>query len=409
MNNSAPVTPEMINSLFQSACQYHQEGLLDEAKAVYLNLLVHIDAPLLHYNLGLIHYTQQDLETACRYFECAYAGNPEDADSLFNLALCRKDCGKLEEAADSYLKFLALDPVSVDALYNLAGCYREQRNDEQAITCYLKVLELAPEHKSATSNLAYMYQLTDEPVRAIHYYQRLLELAPGNEAARHMLDSLLGRAPESPPESYIRDLFDNYSNHYEESLVTNLQYTVPQQLRALFDQLRTASARFDHGLDLGCGTGLSGAAFKDIVTSLDGIDLSAKMIAYAKAKGIYRSLTVGTIASALKPAAGPYDFILAADVFAYVGDLAETFRLLSVCTGSSGIFCFSTETGTCATYSLRPSGRFAHSPEYIFRLAKEHGWAVELQQSTDLRLEKGGWVQGNLWIMQKMPISQSRP
>lgn len=401
MNDSTQVTPEVINSLFQSACQCHQEGYLDEAKSLYLKLLTHIDAPLLHYNLGLIHFTERDFSTACRYFERAHTGNPGDADSLFNLALCQKECGMLEAAVESYLKFLGFNHANVDALYNLAGCYREQRNDEQAINLYLKVLELAPDHKSATSNLAYMYQLTNDQDRAVHYYRRLLELSPGNEAARHMIDSLLGRAPESPPESYIRDLFDNYSNHYEESLVINLHYTVPRQLRALLDQLRDTPACFEHGLDLGCGTGLGGVAFKDIVTFLDGVDLSAKMIAYAKTKGIYRTLTVGNIASTLSHATGLYDLILAADVFAYVGDLRETFRLLSKCTRETGVFCFSTETGTGESYSLRTSGRFAHSPGYILRLAEEHGWAVDFCQATDLRLEKGGWVQGNLWIMRR--------
>jgi predicted TPR repeat methyltransferase len=401
MNDSSPVAPEVINSLFQTACRNHQEGRLDEAKALYLKLLLHIDAPLLHYNLGLIHYTQQDFTAACRYFAHAHAGNPGDADSLFNLALCQKECGVLDEAVESYRKLLGFEPANVDALYNLAGCYREQRKDDQAIERYLQVLELAPGHKSANSNLAYMYQLTDDPDKAVHYYQRLLELSPGNEAALHMIDSLLGRAPESPPESYIRDLFDNYSNHYEESLVVNLHYAVPQQLRALFAQLRDTPACFAHGIDLGCGTGLSGAAFKDIVTVLDGVDLSAKMIAYARAKGIYRSLTAGSIASTLIHADALYDLVLAADVFAYVGDLRETFRLLSMCTRSAGYFCFSTEAGTEETYSLRPSGRFAHSPGYIRRLAEEFGWAVALCRSTDLRLEKGGWAQGNLWILQR--------
>ncbi len=53
------------------------------------------------------------------------------------------------------------------------------------------------------------------------------------------------------------------------------------------------------GLDLGCGTGLSGAAFRGMVDVLTGIDLSTKMIARAKAKGIYDDLVHVDISSFL--------------------------------------------------------------------------------------------------------------
>lgn len=407
MDNSSSLTPEVIHSLFQSACQFHQEGRFEEAKSVYLQLLEHIDAPLLHYNLGLIYHSTQETELACDCFEHAHAGNPEDTDSLFNLALCQKNCGKFAKATESYLKLLDFDPHNIDALYNLAGCYREQRKDEQAIALYLKVLQLAPEHHSATSNLAYMYQLTDNTEQAIRYYQKLLELAPDNEAAGHMLASLLGTSSLAPPESYVRNLFNNYSDHYEESLVKNLQYDVPLQLRQHFNTLQVNTKSFKYGIDIGCGTGLSGLAFKDIVTVLDGVDISEKMIALAEGKCIYRSLVVSSIASALRQTVQTYDFVIAADVFAYLGDLEETFQLLSACTQPGGHFFFSTESGNTAGYSLRSSGRYTHGTEYIYALARKFGWLVELQQSTNLRMERGGWVIGNLWILRKQDTSHN--
>lgn len=407
MDTATLLTPEVINDLFQSACQLHQDGRLDEAKAIYHELLDHIDAPLLHYNLGLIYYAQEEMGSALACFEHALAGNPEDTDSLFNLALCQKNCGRLEEASRSFMKLLDQDPNNVDTLYNLASCQRERRNDEEAIALYLKVLELAPDHRSATSNLAYMYQLTDDTARAIHYYQKLLELTPGHAAAKHMLASLLGNTPDSPPESYVRDIFDNYSDHYEESLVKNLQYNVPEQLRKHFNQLPNVPARFSHGIDLGCGTGLSGIAFNDIITILDGVDLSEKMLALAKEKQIYHSLVVGNISDALKGTNSTYDFAIAADVFAYFGNLHETFRLLSACTSPGSVFCFSTEAGSEERYALRPSGRFSHGHQYIRDLAAEFRWSIELQESTNLRMERGGWVSGYLWILRKIPVPKS--
>jgi predicted TPR repeat methyltransferase len=68
-----------------------------------------------------------------------------------------------------------------------------------------------------------------------------------------------------------------------------------------------------------------------MVGVLDGLDLSEKMIALAAAKKIYRNLHAGNIVNFLKTTRKRYDFFLAGDVFAYVGDLAQTFALLRKC------------------------------------------------------------------------------
>ena len=97
---------------------------------------------------------------------------------------------------------------------------------------------------------------------------------------------------------------------------------------------------FAHALDLGCGTGLAGVAFRDCVERLEGIDLSPGMVAEARAKGIYDALHVGEVVAHLKAATDrQFDLILAADVLVYVGDLAPLFlevaRVLASETGSS--------------------------------------------------------------------------
>ncbi len=402
MDKSTSLTPEVINSLFQSACEFHQEGKLKEAKSLYIQLLECIDAPLLHYNLGLVYYSSDHFELAYGSFKNAHDNNPQDQDTIFNLALSQKQCGRVEDAIESYLKLLDLESNNIDALYNLAGCYREQRCDDQAIAFYTKVLELEPNHQSATSNLAYMYQLTGNTKQAIFHYHKLLALAPGDEAAIHMLSSLSGTTPDAPPEEYIRHLFDSYSDHYEESLVQNLRYNVPLQLRKQLNQLPGRPETFTHGIDLGCGTGLSGSAFKDIITVLDGVDISEKMIALAKMKTFYHSFSVGSIATILRQTPIKYDFILAADVFSYLGNLRETFQLIARCTLPDAYFLFSTESQSKANYSLRSTGRYAHADSYIRQLAEEFHWEIVSQEPTDLRMEKDDWISGDLWIMRKV-------
>ena len=62
-------------------------------------------------------------------------------------------------------------------------------------------------------------------------------------------------------------------------------------------------------LDLGCGTGLAGAAFRPHVDWLAGVDLSPKMIEVARAKGLYDRLAVADIGAVSRRAAATRRFI----------------------------------------------------------------------------------------------------
>ena len=63
----------------------------------------------------------------------------------------------------------------------------------------------------------------------------------------------------------------------------------------MLEACRATARRFHFAaaLDLGCGTGLAGDAFRPFVDRLVGVDLSPEMIAQARAKGIYDRLLVG--------------------------------------------------------------------------------------------------------------------
>jgi predicted TPR repeat methyltransferase len=394
-----PSTEEM-NRLFTEAGEYHRNGLLDAAGSSYLRLLEYFpEAPLLHFNLGLVYYEQGEYESGRDAFARAADLSPEDMDILFNLGLTQKKTGDVDEAILSYKRIIEAEPKSIDALYNLAGCYKDIGRNEKAIETYLEVLLIDPAHLSAAGNLAFVYHLNGESAQAIRYYQRVLELNPDHQSAKHMLVSLSGNGTASPPESYVKDVFDNYSPHYEKSLVIELEYCVPTTMRELVDKNSGWKNRYAHGLDLGCGTGLGGQAFYDMVEILDGIDLSEKMIAIAAAKEIYRDLHAGNIINFLGSTSERYDFYLAADVFAYVGELTKTFSLLSQQARPDVLFCFSTETLNGSGYRLQQTGRFAHDPDYIKEVAGATGWKVAANHKTLLRKEKGNWVTGDIWFL----------
>jgi len=395
-------SPEEFNALFVQACEDHQNQNYQEALDGYSTLIGYFpDAPILHYNLGLLLFEVQQYDRAVESFELASEKSPEDADIVFNLALSYKKNGDIATAITKYNRVLELEPDSIDAMYNLAGCYRDDKNYEFAILMYLKVLEGDSAHLAATNSLAYVYQRHGDTDKAVLFYKKVLQLDPEHEAAAHMLASLTGAEVTSSPESYVQDVFDNYSDHYEKSLVQELEYAVPEKIKKIVLTGDGWKNSFQYGLDLGCGTGLSGEAFCKQVTRIDGVDLAPKMVGIAREKDIYSSLHVVGISEYLENNVGPYDFVLAADVFGYLGDLEEAFSLVHKRSTEDVLFCFSTELAEGDGFTLRQTGRFAHSEAYVKALAKKTGWTIRSHHSSTLRKEQGEWIEGILWFMGK--------
>jgi predicted TPR repeat methyltransferase len=394
---------EEFNLIFSRATKAHKKGHLPAAQRDYERLLALFpQAPLLHYNLGLVDFARQEYHRAAQCFLRATELQPNEADAWYNLGLCRKKLGELAAAVSAYEHYLELAPQSVDGHYNLGNCHQEMHQFGQAIICYEKALALEPDHLSANNNLAYVYHREGLVGEAIVRYQEVLRLKPGHQAAAHMLAALCGDKVTRTPVDYVREVFDQYSERFEESLVDTLGYQVPNQLRQLL-QRRQEGRRFHRALDLGCGTGLCGEAFGDLAERLIGVDLSPKMLAVAKEKKVYEQLHDREIIEYLREANDIFELIIAADVFGYVGDLEEVFSLLRQRITEDGCCCFSTEAIAAESYRLQMTGRFAHAPEYVTTLAEETGWQVAERTPTVIRHEKGEPVRGDLWVFQPRP------
>jgi len=395
---------EELNRLFTEACNAQAEGRLAEAMDNYLLLLQYFpDAAMLRYNLGLVYYSLENFTAALDEFSLALSCRPEDRDTLFNLALCQKKTGDSVAAIASYRTLLQAVPDHVDAWYNLAGCYRDTFVDTQAISCYRQVLAIDGAYLPALNNLAYLYHRSGDTEQAEVCYRQVLTLRPKDDAAHYMLASLLGTPLDRAPDAYVQHFFDAYAEGFEKSLVDGLGYDNPRQLFACLQGctgLQGMKSQYAQGLDLGCGTGLSGIAFKEIVTVLDGVDLSANMLAQAAEKCCYQGLYQDSISRYVQTTTTTYDFFLATDVFIYVGALDDIFTGLGAVARPEAIFCFSTETLSSSGYQLQKTGRFAYSRAYIHNIASATGWTVVTKQETKLRKEKDQWLAGNLWILQ---------
>jgi len=351
----------------------------------------------IHYNIGVICFEQGNFGDASTAYQQAHECAPEDPDILFNLAITVKKQGKILDAAANYEKLLALSPEDVDASYNLGIIYKEMGDNEKATTCFKKVVSHDPSHIPAYNHLAHLYHKAGNTEKATPCYQQVIRLDPSHTAAKHMLASLQGKTTDTAPSEYVREVFDHFAD-YDQSMEGNLDYATPKHLRHILNESSGAKKNFKNGLDLGCGTGLSGEAFKDIVKTFTGVDLSPVMLAKANDKDIYSALHEMELTSFFEMSTEECDFFIAADVFVYIGNLDPLFRQIKKHAAADACFLFSTET-TERDFALQSTGRYGHSEGYIRTLAEETGFSVQSCVSANIRKEKGEWIRGNLYLL----------
>ena len=183
------------------------------------------------------------------------------------------------------------------------------------------------------------------------------------------------KALQRSPAGYVRHLFDQFAPDYDRCMVADLNYRAPAILRALAEMVMGSMTDLDV-LDLGCGTGLAAAAFRDVAQRLDGVDLSPRSIERARAREIYTDLFVADLEDFLQRHGRRYDLLIAADTLVYFGDLASVFRGAFRRLRGGRFFLFTVEKQVEPGFSLGPKRRYHHSGEYLRDAAVAAGFAV---------------------------------
>ena len=216
------------------------------------------------------------------------------------------------------------------------------------------------------------------------------------------------------PAEYVVGLYSSFAGRFDDLLVQQLHYRTPTVLRQLLkDTFASSWKKWNRAMDLGCGTGLSGLAYRDCVSGdLIGVDLSPEMIAKARSHGCYEHLLVGDVVSAraLGEATRSLDLVIACDVFVYLGDLSKVFSNVYESLNPNGVFVLSTElllptdderVDGAPSYRLHACARFAHSKTYIESLSTSTGFTIRKTSQAPIRKNQGKDVQGLLVILQK--------
>jgi predicted TPR repeat methyltransferase len=267
-----------------------------------------------------------------------------------------------------------------------------------------QALELAPQFASAWFALGEVRLKLGNENGAAEAFERARAADPQDRHGAALYLARLRGGADAMPQGYVRALFDAYAPAFDETLTGPLNYRAPELLLAAVQKARIERMKFGAMLDLGCGTGLAGAAFRQYCDWLVGVDLSAAMLAKARGKGLYDKLFERDVMEFLGDEAadnGRYHLVVAADVFMFFDNLAPLIAAIAPCLEVGGVLAFSVETHNGDGVLLRETLRYAHGAAHVRRALEAAGLKLLGLDSAATRTEKGVPVPGLIGVAER--------
>ncbi|MBI2177422.1 MAG: tetratricopeptide repeat protein [Candidatus Tectomicrobia bacterium] len=362
--------------------------------------------------LGVIHGHRKQFGKAITLTGKSIALDPSNPAAFFNMGCHYRDAGNKQLAHGFWMKALELNPQHLGCLNNLCLLYMDAGKFDKAEEFIQKALAADPSSLASLANLGTLFTRQKRIEEARRVFEKILAKEPGNASAHHFFNAFGADGAETAPKGYVAGLFDGYAEKFDKHLVEGLRYRAPQGLREAVGRVLGGNPPKLKVIDLGCGTGLSGAQFRDLAGHLAGVDLSPGMLAKARERKVYDKLHKSDLTQALTRYEGELDLAVSADVLIYVGGLEKVFEACAAALRAGGLFAFTTEDIPGEGFILRHTGRFAHSDSYIMGLAGKNGFTLVLRDEIILRMESGKPLSGHAYVLCKgemAPQAESRP
>jgi predicted TPR repeat methyltransferase len=306
--------------------------------------------------------------------------------------------------------FLSSGDLVADRRYQWALDYLQRGDAGAAADILVQVLETAPGFATAWFALASIREARGDRDGALAAFAAARDADPEDYhgARLHLARLGVGEATPAMTGVYVRRLFDQHAADFDRALVERLDYRAPELLLAALRPPTGQRFRLRSVLDLGCGTGLSGAAFRPFCDRLVGVDLSPAMVQQARAKGLYDRLEIAELMAFLgAEAGGQYELALAADVFVYCSDLTAIAAAVARVLAPGGLFAFTVETHSEPGVRLQATLRYAHGAAHVRDALTRAGLRVLRIDQASTRNEKGAPVPGLLVVASTAPCSAS--
>lgn len=116
--------------------------------------------------------------------EAKVKANPNDHQSLLELAHLRMDSGFYEQAIQNYRSYLEHHPEDADVRIDMGVCYFNLKDFNTAITEMEKALQFQPKHQIGHLNLGVVNLNAGNIEKAKDYFKKAVEINPNTEAGK---------------------------------------------------------------------------------------------------------------------------------------------------------------------------------------------------------------------------------
>ncbi len=181
-----------INKLVQEATTAHQEGRLEDAEHLYLEILKatpkHPDA---NHNLGVLMFSKNRFADALPLFKVATEINPQIEIFWMSYGYALISEKKYTEAEECYKKILELNPTNTQALNNIGIILRNNNRLNEAEASYKKAIKYKPDFVDAHFNLGVVLKELDRLSEAEIILKKTIEIKPDYAEAYSILGETL--------------------------------------------------------------------------------------------------------------------------------------------------------------------------------------------------------------------------
>ena len=392
------VAPDYADALHFSGVLAHQQAQSEQAVAlIERSLELEPDRADWHSNLGIVLQDRLELDDAIVAYQRAIELDPDHANAHNNLGVVLRAKDEVVDAEAAYRAAIRIDPEHSDAYHNLGVLLDGQKRSREAALCFSRVITLRQKHPEARRLLAIAHCNLGEVDKAVGVFEEWLNEEPANPIALHMLAACSGRdVPPRASDAYVEETFDSFAASFDSKLA-QLSYRAPALVAQMLTESDAEASRSLDVLDAGCGTGLCGPLIAPYARRLVGVDLSAPMIAQAKARDVYDELVKGELTAYLGDSTAAFDVIVSADTLVYFGPLEDVAAASENALRPGGRLIFTVEElvgdGSDAGYAISSTGRYRHTRRYVDHVLANANLRSEIVPA-ELRLEAGDPVPG---------------
>ena len=234
-----------MQSVFQTALKHHRNGCLDQARAVYLEVLAtdpsHTDSSHL---LGVIAHQLGRSDLAIDLIHAAIDGHPSVAAYHSNLGNALRAQQRRDDAILAYQAALDIDPRLVETYINLSSVLTDKGRFDEATNCVRQALSLRPDDPELHNQLGTALAIQDRLDEAAASYTRAIELDPAYAEAIYNLGNIF---VEMGQLQHAQTCFQDALERQPDFIAAH--YNLANALR-LLGRLDEAAVRLNHVLTL---------------------------------------------------------------------------------------------------------------------------------------------------------------